>query len=156
MKAFAQGAEATGATHMLIYDHVMGADPNRPGGWKNRPYDKDVAFPEPFTTFAFIAAVTSKIDMMSAVLILPQRQTVLVGKQAAEVAILSNGRFRLGVGTGWNTVEYEALNEDFHTRGARQSGVSQRASRINCSSPGHEAAGPRAGCSAGGARCAAE
>ncbi len=121
IKAFAQGAEALGATHLLIYDHVMGADPNRPGGWKNRPYDKDVAFHEPFTTFAFIAAVTSKIEMMSAVLILPQRQTVLVGKQAAEVAILSNGRFRLGVGTGWNTVEYEALNEDFHTRGARQS-----------------------------------
>ena len=121
IKAFAQGAEALGATHLLIYDHVMGADPNRPGGWKNRPYDKDVAFHEPFTTFAFIAGVTSKIEMMSAVLILPQRQTVLVGKQAAEVAILSNGRFRLGVGTGWNTVEYEALNEDFHTRGARQS-----------------------------------
>ena len=100
MKAFAQGAEALGATHILIYDHVLGADPNRPGGWKNRPYDKDVAFHEPFTTFAFIAAVTSKIEMMSAVLILPQRQTALVAKQAAEVALLSNGRFRLGVGTG--------------------------------------------------------
>jgi probable F420-dependent oxidoreductase len=121
MKAFAQGAEALGATHLLLYDHVMGADPNRPGGWKNRPYDKDVAFHEPFTTFAFIAAVTSKINMMSAVLILPQRQTVLVAKQAAEVAVLSNGRFRLGVGTGWNTIEYEALNEDFHSRGKRQS-----------------------------------
>jgi probable F420-dependent oxidoreductase len=120
IKAFAQGAEALGATHLLIYDHVMGADPNRPGGWKNRPYDKDVAFHEPFTTFAFIAAVTATIDLMSAVLILPQRQTVLVAKQAAEVALLSNGRFRLGVGTGWNDIEYEALNEDFHTRGARQ------------------------------------
>ena len=121
MKAFAQGAEALGATHMLIYDHVLGADPNRPGGWKNRPYDKDVAFHEPLTTFAFIAAVTSKIEMMSAVMILPQRQTALVAKQAAEVSLLSNGRFRLGVGTGWNDIEYEALNENFKTRGARQS-----------------------------------
>lgn len=120
IKAFAQGAEALGATHMLLYDHVMGADPNRPGGWKNRPYDKDVRFHEPFTTFAFIAAVTTRINLMTAVLILPQRQTVLVAKQAAEVAILSGGRFRLGVGTGWNQVEYEALNEDFGTRGKRQ------------------------------------
>ena len=120
MKAFAQGAEALGATHVLLYDHVMGADPNRPGGWRKDRYDKDVAFHEPLTTFAFIAAVTSKINMMSTVLILPQRQTVLVAKQAAQVALLSNGRFRLGIGTGWNDVEYEALNEDFHTRGARQ------------------------------------
>jgi probable F420-dependent oxidoreductase len=120
IKTFAQGAEALGATHLLIYDHVMGADPNRPGGWKNRPYDKDVRFHEPLTTFAFIAAVTTRINLMTAVLILPQRQTVLVAKQAAEVAILSGGRFRLGVGTGWNRIEYEALNEDFGTRGKRQ------------------------------------
>jgi probable F420-dependent oxidoreductase len=109
-----------GFTHLLLYDHVLGADPNRPGGWKNRPYDKDVRFHEPLTTFAFIAGVTEKIDLMTTVLILPQRQTVLVAKQAAEVAILSNGRFRLGVGTGWNQVEYEGLNENFHTRGKRQ------------------------------------
>ena len=120
IKAFAQGAESLGATHMLLYDHVLGADPNRPGGWKNRPYDKDVRFHEPFTTFAFIAAVTTKIDMMTAVLILPQRQTALVAKQAAEVAILSEGRFRLGIGTGWNQIEYEALNENFKNRGKRQ------------------------------------
>jgi probable F420-dependent oxidoreductase len=120
MKAFAQGAEALGAAHLLIYDHVMGADPNRPGGWPKERYDKDIAFHEPLTTFAFIAGVTSKLTMMSTVLILPQRQTVLVAKQAAQVALLSNGRLRLGIGTGWNTVEYEALNEDFHTRGQRQ------------------------------------
>lgn len=120
MKAFAQGAEALGAAHLLIYDHVMGVDPNRPGGWPKERYDKDIAFHEPLTTFAFIAGVTSKITMMSTVLILPQRQTVLVAKQAAQIALLSNGRFRLGIGTGWNTVEYEALNEDFHTRGQRQ------------------------------------
>ncbi|MGH8597215.1 MAG: LLM class flavin-dependent oxidoreductase, partial [Gammaproteobacteria bacterium] len=120
IKAFAQGAEALGATHLLIYDHVLGADSNRPNGWKNRPYDKDVRFHEPFTTFAFIAAVTQRIDLMTAVLILPQRQTALVAKQAAEVALLSGGRFRLGIGTGWNRIEYEALNEDFGNRGKRQ------------------------------------
>lgn len=119
LRAYAQGVEALGATHLLIYDHVLGADPNRPGGWKG-PYDKDVAFHEPFTTFAFIAAVTERIEMITTVLILPQRQTALVAKQAAEVAILSNNRFRLGVGTGWNRIEYEALNEDFRTRGRRQ------------------------------------
>jgi probable F420-dependent oxidoreductase len=119
LRAYAQGVEALGATHLLIYDHVLGADPNRPGGWKGA-YDKDVAFHEPLTTFAFIAAVTEKIELVTTVLILPQRQTALVAKQAAEVAILSNNRFRLGVGTGWNRIEYEALNEDFHTRGRRQ------------------------------------
>jgi probable F420-dependent oxidoreductase len=119
LRAYAQGVEALGATHLLIYDHVLGADPNRPGGWKGA-YDKDVAFHEPFTTFAFIAAVTERLEMITTVLILPQRQTALVAKQAAEVAILSNDRFRLGIGTGWNRIEYEALNEDFHTRGRRQ------------------------------------
>ena len=119
IKAYAQGVEALGATHLLIYDHVLGADPNRPGGWKGA-YDKDVAFHEPFTTFAFVAAVTEKLEMITTVLILPQRQTVLVAKQAAQVALLSNNRFRLGIGTGWNEIEYEALNETFTNRGKRQ------------------------------------
>jgi len=119
IRAFAQGVEALGATHLLIYDHVLGADPARPGGWRG-PYDKDVAFHEPFTTFGFLAGVTERIDLVTTVLILPQRQTALVAKQAAEVAILSNDRFRLGIGTGWNKIEYEALNEDFATRGKRQ------------------------------------
>lgn len=119
MKAYAQGVEELGATHLLIYDHVVGADPDRPGGFKGA-YDKDVAFHEPLTTFAFIAGVTERLEMMSAVMILPQRQAVLVAKQAAEVAMLSDGRFRLGVGTGWNTVEYEALGVPFAARGRRQ------------------------------------
>lgn len=119
IRAFAQGVEALGATHLLIYDHVLGADPNRPGGWRGA-YDKDVAFHEPLTTFAYLAAVTEKLELVTTVLILPQRQTALVAKQAAEVAILSRDRLRLGVGTGWNQVEYEALNEDFRTRGRRQ------------------------------------
>ena len=119
LKAYAQGVEALGITHLLIYDHVLGADPDRPGGFEG-PYDKDVAFPEPFTTFAFIAGCTEKLEMITTVLILPQRQTVLVAKQAAEVAILSNNRFRLGVGTGWNELEYVGLNEQFSNRGRRQ------------------------------------
>jgi probable F420-dependent oxidoreductase len=119
LRAWAQGVEALGATHILIYDHVLGADPNRPGGWTGA-YDKDVAFHEPLTTFAFIAAVTERIDMMSTVMILPQRQTALVAKQAAQVAILSGNRLRLGVGTGWNRIEYEALGVPFGARGRRQ------------------------------------
>ena len=119
IKAYAQGAEALGADHMLIYDHVLGADPARPGGWRG-PYDKDVAFHEPFTVFAFMAAVTTRIGFATCVLVLPQRQTALVAKQAAELAIVSGNRFRLGVGTGWNEVEYEALGVPFEGRGARQ------------------------------------
>jgi probable F420-dependent oxidoreductase len=119
IKAYLQGVEDLGMTHLLIYDHVMGADPDRPGGFRG-PYDKDVAFHEPFTFFAFTAAVTERLELVTTVLVLPQRQTVLVAKQAAEVALLSNDRLRLGVGTGWNTVEYGALNEDFTSRGDRQ------------------------------------
>ena len=119
IKAFAQGVESLGISHLLIYDHVLGADPDREGGFRG-PYDKDVAFHEPFTTFAFIAAVTEKLDMITTVMILPQRQTVLAAKQAAEVALLSNNRFRLGVGVGWNEVEYVGLNETFTNRGRRQ------------------------------------
>ncbi len=119
LRAYAQGLEGLGVTHTLIYDHVLGADPDRPGGFEG-PYDKDVAFHEPFTTFAFLAAVTTSLEMATTVLILPQRQTVLVAKQAAELAILSQNRFRLGVGTGWNRVEYVGLNERFEDRGRRQ------------------------------------
>ena len=119
IKDYAQGVEELGITHLLIYDHVLGADRNRPGGFEG-PYDKDVAFHEPFTTFAFIAAVTKNLDMITTVMILPQRQTVLVAKQAAELAILSNNRFKLGIGVGWNAVEYVGLNENFKDRGKRQ------------------------------------
>jgi probable F420-dependent oxidoreductase len=118
VRAFAQGLEEMGISNLLIYDHVLGADPDRPGGFKGA-YDKDVAFHEPLTTFAFIAAITSRLEMMSAVMILPQRQAALVAKQAAEVAILSENRFRLGVGIGWNKVEYQALDVPFRRRGDR-------------------------------------
>ena len=119
IKAFAQGAEALGADNLLIYDHVLGVDPARPGGFKG-PYDKDVQFHEPLTTFAFMAGITSRIRFITTILILPQRQTALVAKQVAELAILSANRFSLGIGTGWNVAEYKSLNEDFTNRGRRQ------------------------------------
>jgi probable F420-dependent oxidoreductase len=119
IRAYAEGAERLGLDHLMLYDHVLGVDRNRPGGFEG-PYDKDVAFHEPFVTFGFIAACTSRVDLVTAVIILPQRQTVLVAKQAAEVAVLSANRLKLGVGVGWNDVEYLALNADFHNRGRRQ------------------------------------
>jgi probable F420-dependent oxidoreductase len=119
IRDFARGAEALGFTHLLIYDHVLGADRDRPGGFSG-PYDKDTSFHEPFVTLGYLAGQTSSIEFVTAVLILPQRQTALVAKQAAEVDLLSGGRLRLGIGTGWNAVEYEALGQDFHTRGKRQ------------------------------------
>src|SRR5207248_8160734 len=84
------------------------------------PYLYDKQFHEPFTLFAFLAGLTKRIELTTGILIVPQRQTALVAKQAAEVDLLSGQRLRLGVGIGWNFTEYEALNEDFHTRGARQ------------------------------------
>lgn len=119
IRAFAQGAEEQGITHLLLYDHVVGVDRNRPGGFEG-PYDSNTAFHEPMVLFGFLAGCTTAVELVTAVLILPQRQAVLVAKQAAEIAILSGNRLRLGVGVGWNIVEYDALNEDFHTRGRRQ------------------------------------
>ena len=119
IRAYLEGLEDLGVTHLLIYDHVLGAERERPEGFEG-PYDKDVAFHEPFTFLSFAAAVTRRMELVTTVLILPQRQTALVAKQAAEVAILSDNRLRLGVGTGWNQVEYQALNEDFGNRGRRQ------------------------------------
>jgi len=119
LRAYIQGVEELGMTHLLAYDHVLGAERKRPGGFEG-PYDKDVGFHEPLTFFAFAAGLTQNLEFASTVLILPQRQAVLVAKQAAEVAIVSGNRLRLGIGTGWNKVEYEALNEDFGNRGRRQ------------------------------------
>ena len=119
IRAYLQGVEEIGMTHLLIYDHVLGAERERPEGFEG-PYDNEVAFHEPLTFLAFAAAVTTQLELVTTVLILPQRQTALVAKQAAEVAILSENRLRLGVGTGWNAVEYQALNEDFANRGRRQ------------------------------------
>ena len=120
VKDFAQAAEQLGFTPFAhLRPRPLGADRDRPGGFTG-PYDKDTLFHEPFVTFGFMAAHTSTIELVTAVIILPQRQTALIAKQAAEVDLLSGGRLRLGVGTGWNAIEYEALNENFHNRGKRQ------------------------------------
>jgi len=120
LRDYAQAAEALGYSHILAYDHVLGADPNREGGWRG-VYDSGSSFHEPLALFAYLAGVTSTIGFATGVIILPQRQTALVAKQAAEVDLLSGGRLRLGIGIGWNALEYQALNEDFTTRGRRVS-----------------------------------
>ena len=117
VRAYAEGVEALGYTHLLTYDHVVGADPAVHRGWSG-PYDVTSTFHEPFVLFGFVAALT-RLELVTGIIILPQRQTVLVAKQAAEVDLLTEGRFRLGIGLGWNAVEYEALGKDFSDRGAR-------------------------------------
>ena len=117
IRDYAQAAEDLGYEHLLAYDHVLGADPSNREGW--RGYTHETMFHEPLTLFCYLAAITQHLELVSGVIVLPQRQTALVAKQAAEVDVLSSGRLRLGVGIGWNAVEYEALGEDFSTRGAR-------------------------------------
>jgi probable F420-dependent oxidoreductase len=119
VRAYADAVEGLGFRHLLAYDHVVGADPAVHQGW-NGPYDIHSTFHEPLVLFGYLAALTS-LELVSGVLVLPQRQTVLVSKQAAEADILSRGRLRLGIGIGWNAVEHEALGADFSTRGARLS-----------------------------------
>lgn len=118
VRAYAQRVEELGYTHVLAYDHVVGADPTVHEGW-NGPYDVHTTFHEPLVMFGYLAAITTTVELVTGVIILPQRQTALVAKQAAEVDLLSGGRLRLGVGIGWNAVEYEALGEDFSNRGKR-------------------------------------
>ncbi|BCO35814.1 LLM class F420-dependent oxidoreductase [Mycobacterium heckeshornense] len=118
IRAYAEHVENLGFSHLLAYDHVVGADPKIHVGW-NGPYDLHSTFHEPLVTFGYLAAVTTSLELVTGIVILPQRQTVLVAKQAAEVDLLSGGRLRLGVGLGWNAVEYEALGEEFSTRGRR-------------------------------------
>ncbi|MCY4450195.1 MAG: LLM class F420-dependent oxidoreductase [Chloroflexi bacterium] len=118
VRAFAEAAEGLGYAHLIFYDHVLGADTNRRPDWQG-PYSHKDVFHEPMVTFGYLAALTSRIELVTAVIILPQRQTALLAKQAAQVDVLSGGRLRLGVGIGWNDVEYEALNENFHDRGKR-------------------------------------
>jgi probable F420-dependent oxidoreductase len=114
---YGQQVEELGYQHVVAYDHVVGADPEVHDGWRG-PYDVDTEFHEPFVLFGFLAAATS-LELVTGITILPQRQTVLVAKQAAEVDLLTEGKFRLGVGIGWNSVEYEALGQDFTVRGRR-------------------------------------
>lgn len=118
IRDYAQAVEEMGYRHLLVYDHVLGASTATRPDWSG-PYTSETTFQEPFVLFGYLAGLTRQIELVTGVIILPQRQTALVAKQAAEVDVLSGGRLRLGVGTGWNDVEYEGLNEDFHNRGAR-------------------------------------
>ena len=119
IRDWAQAAEAIGFDFIEVSDHVLGADrsalPNFAG-----PYDVDDSFHETFVTLAYMAAVTERVGLASGVPILPERQTALVAKQAAQLDVVSGGRLRLGIGVGWNAVEYEALGQDWHVRGRRQ------------------------------------
>jgi probable F420-dependent oxidoreductase len=117
VRAYGTGAEQLGFRHLLAYDHVLGADPAVHQGWTG-PYDVRTTFHEPLVLFGYLAAIT-RLELVTGIIILPQRQTALVAKQAAEVDLLTDGRFRLGVGLGWNRVEYEALGQDFSRRGRR-------------------------------------
>jgi len=118
VRDYAQAAEGMGYDYLLAYDHVLGANPDRPGGWSG-PYTHETLFHEVFVLFGYLAGITQRLELVTGILILPQRQTALVAKQAAEIDVLSGGRLRLGVGIGWNEVEYIALNENFHNRGKR-------------------------------------
>lgn len=118
IRDYAQTVEGLGFSHVLAYDHVLGANPNRPDKL-NGPYTHESAFQEPLVLFSFMAAVTQKLEFTTGIIILPQRQTALFAKQAATLDVLSGGRTRLGVALGWNHVEYTALNKDFHDRGKR-------------------------------------
>ena len=120
VRDFAQAAEEMGYEHLLVFDHILGADASQRDHW-DRPYQHTDMFHEPFVLFGYLAGVTETIQMTTGILILPQRQTALVAKQAAAVDVLTGGRLRLGIGIGWNDVEYEALGEDFANRGRRSS-----------------------------------
>jgi len=118
IREYAETAEAAGYDHLIAYDHVLGVDPNWPGRGAGA-YTNEALFHEPLVLFGFLAGITQRIELWTGILILPQRPTALVAKQTAEVSVLSGGRLVLGVGVGWNPVEYEALGQDFATRGRR-------------------------------------
>ena len=119
VRAYAEAVDGLGYAHVLAYDHVLGADPSVHENWRG-PYDVSTTFHEPFVLFGFLAGIVPSLELVTGVIILPQRQTALVAKQAAEVDLLTGGRFRLGVGVGWNHVEYEALGQRFDQRGRRE------------------------------------
>ncbi len=117
VRAYGQAVDELGYHHLLAYDHVVGADPEMHAPW-NGPYDVTTTFHEPLVMFGYLAGITD-LELVTGIVILPQRQTVLAAKQAAEVDLLTGGRFRFGVGIGWNAVEYEALGQRFDQRGRR-------------------------------------
>jgi probable F420-dependent oxidoreductase len=118
VKAYAQAVQDLGFVHLAAYDHVLGADPSVRPGWAGA-YSSESLFHEPMVLFGFLAGVAPGLELVPQVIILPQRQTALVAKQAAEVDVLTGGKLRLGIGIGWNDVEYEGLGVQFRTRGRR-------------------------------------
>jgi len=116
---FARGVEEMGYDHLFVADHVLGADPKFHSHPSLANYSHESPVHEALTTIAYLAAITTRITLATGILILPQRQTALVAKQAAQIDVLSGGRLRLGIGVGWNAVEFEALNETFENRGRR-------------------------------------
>jgi probable F420-dependent oxidoreductase len=116
---FVRAVEEMGFDHLFVADHVLGADPQHHSHPSLVAYSHESVVHESLTLLAYLAAITRRITLATGILILPQRQTVLVAKQAAQIDVLSGGRLRLGVGVGWNAVEYEALNETFDNRGRR-------------------------------------
>jgi probable F420-dependent oxidoreductase len=120
VRRIGKAVEDLGFDYLLTYDHVLGAVHAGRTPKLTGPYTEHDPFHDPFVMFGYLAGITERIGFVTGVLILPQRQTALVARQAADVQLLSGGRFRLGVGIGWNPVEYDALGQDFRTRGARQ------------------------------------
>jgi len=118
VREYAQVAEGSGHAHLLVYDHVLGASTTNRPDWRG-PYTDKSQFHEVFVLFGYLAAVASQLELVTGILILPQRQTALVAKQAAEIDVLTAGKLRLGVGIGWNEAEYIGLNERFNNRGRR-------------------------------------
>jgi probable F420-dependent oxidoreductase len=120
---YIQAVDGAGFDHMTALDHVLGAHADRftrpIGGWSAPPYTDESSIHEVFSLLAFAAGITSRIGLTSSILVLPQRQTQLVAKQAAEIDVLSGGRMRVGIGVGWNYAEFEGMGADFHTRGRR-------------------------------------
>ncbi len=120
VRQFGRAVEDLGFDHLLSYDHVLGAVHADRTPQLLGPYTERDPFHDPFVMFAHLAGITERLQFATGILVLPQRQTALVARQATDVDLLSGGRLRMGVGVGWNYVEYEALGQDFHTRGARQ------------------------------------
>jgi probable F420-dependent oxidoreductase len=118
VRAYAEAVQGLGLTHLTSYDHVLGADPGGHPGFSG-PYTSASMFHEPFVLYGYLAAVAPELELVTGIIILPQRQTALVAKQAAELDILTGGKFRLGIGQGWNAVEYEALGMEWKTRSRR-------------------------------------
>ena len=119
LRRYIRAIEALGFDHMMAPDHILKAPRENRDPPLNGPYTEKDSFPDPFVMFGFAAALSDRLEFVTGVLVLPQKQTALVAQQAADVDLISHERLRLGVGIGWNHVEYAGLGQDFRTRGKR-------------------------------------